>query len=80
MPCLFGKENSESAQINLAFPEPSQSVFEPHSLSCVESLTFIRDGINYHPKLLWLAVRACQCTGFHCRGNRAFVLFSSSER
>ena len=25
-------------------------MFEPHSLSCVESLTFIRDGINYHPK------------------------------
>ena len=31
-----------------AFPKPSQSVFEPHSLSCVESLTFICDGIVWH--------------------------------
>ena len=34
----------------LGFPKPSQSVFEPHSLVCVESLTFICDGINWHPK------------------------------
>ena len=31
-----------------AFPKPSQSVFEPHSVSCVESLTFITDGIIWH--------------------------------
>ncbi len=30
------------------FPKPSWSVFEPHSLSCVESLIFIRDGIVWN--------------------------------
>ena len=29
-----------------AFPKPSQSVFEPLSMVCVESLIFIRDGIG----------------------------------
>ena len=31
-----------------AFPKPSQSVFEPHSMVCVESLIFIRDGIGWY--------------------------------
>jgi hypothetical protein len=31
-----------------AFPKPSQSMFEPHGVACVESLTFVRDGIVWN--------------------------------
>src|ERR1035437_2567347 len=34
------------------FPKPSRSVFEPHALSCVESLTFIRDGIVWYRSMI----------------------------